>query len=83
MAYLKDISKVIFLEVNFKTRSIAKAEGQTFEALFQEHRRLNDLGLHRISAESYITNFASHRVLEKAGFTYECRLWSSIFKDGK
>jgi len=50
MAHLKSISNVIFLEVNFdvlekrihnfKTRGIAKAEGQTFEALFQERQRL-------------------------------------------
>ena len=50
MALLKKISKVIFLEVNFdvlekrihnfKTRGIAKAKDQTFQALFQERRRL-------------------------------------------
>ena len=50
MAHLKSISEVIFLEVNFdvlekrihnfKTRGIAKAEDQSFEALFQERRRL-------------------------------------------
>lgn len=41
------------------------------------------LKLHRISAEPYATNPASHRVLEKAGFTHEGILRSSVFKDGK
>jgi shikimate kinase len=50
MTLLRSISKVIFLEVNFdvlvkrihnfKTRGIAKAENQTFEALFRERGRL-------------------------------------------
>ena len=50
MDHLKNISTVIFLEVdfdvlekrihNFKTRGIAKAENQTFEALFHERGRL-------------------------------------------
>ena len=42
----------------------------------------NNLGLHRISAEPYATNIASHRVLEKAGFSFEGKRRSSVFKDG-
>ena len=42
-----------------------------------------ELKLHRISAEPYATNTASHRVLEKAGFIREGVLRSSAFKDGK
>ena len=42
-----------------------------------------ELKLHRISAEPYSTNTASHRVLEKAGFLREGVLRSSAFKDGK
>ena len=42
-----------------------------------------ELKLHRISAEPYCTNTASHRVLEKAGFTREGVLRSSAFKAGK
>ena len=42
-----------------------------------------NLKLHRISAEPYATNTASHKVLEKAGFTREGVLRSSVFKDGK
>ncbi len=42
-----------------------------------------NLELHRISAEPYATNTASHKVLEKAGFTREGILRSSVFKDGK
>ena len=42
-----------------------------------------ELKLHRIFAEPYATNTASHRVLEKAGFTREGVLRSSAFKDGK
>jgi len=42
-----------------------------------------ELKLHRISAEPYSTNTASHKVLEKAGFTREGVLRSSAFKDGK
>lgn len=42
-----------------------------------------ELKLHRVSAEPYATNKASHRVLEKAGFTREGVLRSSAFKDGK
>jgi [ribosomal protein S5]-alanine N-acetyltransferase len=41
-----------------------------------------DLKLHRISAEPYVSNPASHRVLEKAGFIREGVLRSSAFKDG-
>ena len=44
---------------------------------------IGDLGLHRVAAEPYATNMASHRVLEKAGFSYEGRLRSSALKDGK
>ncbi len=50
MEHLKRISKIIFLDVgletlkkrihNFETRGIAKAKNQTFEALFEERRRL-------------------------------------------
>lgn len=50
MAHLKSISKVVFLEANsgilekrihnFRTRGIAKAADQTFEALFHERGRL-------------------------------------------
>jgi shikimate kinase len=50
MAHLKRISTVIFLEAsfdvigkrihNFDTRGIAKAEGQSFEALFEERQSL-------------------------------------------
>jgi [ribosomal protein S5]-alanine N-acetyltransferase len=42
-----------------------------------------ELKLHRISAEPYATNRASHRVLEKAGFSHEGILRSSALKDGK
>jgi ribosomal-protein-alanine N-acetyltransferase len=42
-----------------------------------------ELKLHRISAEPYATNKASHRVLEKAGFLREGVLRSSAFKDDK
>jgi ribosomal-protein-alanine N-acetyltransferase len=42
-----------------------------------------ELKLHRLSAEPYATNTASHRVLEKAGFIREGVLRSSVFKDGK
>jgi RimJ/RimL family protein N-acetyltransferase len=44
---------------------------------------ISNLCLQRISAEPYATNIASHKVLEKAGFAYEGRLRSSVFKDGK
>ena len=42
-----------------------------------------ELKLHRIYAEPYSTNTASHRVLEKAGFTREGVLRSNAFKDGR
>ena len=42
-----------------------------------------ELKLHRISAEPYAPNRASHRVLEKAGFIREGILRSNAFKDGK
>ena len=42
-----------------------------------------ELALHRISAQPYASNTASHRVLEKAGFTCEGTLRSSAFKDDK
>lgn len=42
-----------------------------------------ELKLHRISAEPYATNKASHRVLEKAGFIREGVLRSNALKDGK
>lgn len=41
------------------------------------------LNLHRIYAEPYAGNQASHRVLEKAGFTREGVLRKNVFKDGK
>ena len=50
MAHLKDISKIVFLEVNieeikkrihnFETRGIAKASNQTFKDLFKERQIL-------------------------------------------
>lgn len=42
-----------------------------------------ELKLHRVFAEPYATNPASHRVLEKAGFAREGILRSSAFKDGR
>jgi RimJ/RimL family protein N-acetyltransferase len=42
-----------------------------------------ELKLHRIYAAPYATNPASHRVLEKAGFTREGILRSSAYKDGR
>jgi ribosomal-protein-alanine N-acetyltransferase len=44
---------------------------------------IHDLKLLRIFAEPYATNRASARVLEKAGFTLEGILRSSVFKDGR
>jgi RimJ/RimL family protein N-acetyltransferase len=43
---------------------------------------IRELKLHRISAEPYTTNPASARVLEKAGFTREGILRSSVYKNG-
>lgn len=43
----------------------------------------HELKLHRIFAEPYATNPASHKVLEKAGFIREGILRSSVFKDRK
>ena len=42
-----------------------------------------NLNLYRIYAEPYEGNDASLRVLEKAGFQYEGRLKSSVYKNGK
>lgn len=42
-----------------------------------------EIGLHRIFAEPYITNPASARVLEKAGFICEGVLRASAVKDGR
>ena len=39
--------------------------------------------LHRIYAEPYVTNPASARVLEKAGFILEGTLRANVYKDGK
>jgi len=44
---------------------------------------IHDLKMHRVFAEPYATNPASARVLDKAGFTCEGVLRSSVFKDGK
>lgn len=44
---------------------------------------IQELKLHRIYAEPYATNPASARVLEKAGFSLEGTLRSSVFKNGK
>jgi len=42
-----------------------------------------DFDLVRIYAESFASNAASARVLQKAGFTYEGRLRAHVFKDGQ
>jgi RimJ/RimL family protein N-acetyltransferase len=42
-----------------------------------------ELGFHRIFAEPYVTNAASARVLEKAGFTLEGIMKATVFKDGR
>ena len=42
-----------------------------------------NLNLHRIYAEPYEGNDASVRVLEKAGFQFEGRLKTSVYKNGK
>lgn len=44
---------------------------------------IRNLHMYRIFAEPYITNPASARVLEKAGFVCEGILRSNVFKDGK
>ena len=44
---------------------------------------IRELGLQRIFAEPYVTNPASARVLEKAGFTREGLLRANVFKDGQ
>lgn len=41
-----------------------------------------DLGLHRLYALVYVSNEASARVLEKAGFTREARLRENALRDG-
>lgn len=42
-----------------------------------------NLNLYRIYAAPYQGNTASERVLEKAGFHFEGRLRTSVYKDGK
>ena len=39
--------------------------------------------LHRISAQTYSSNPASARALEKAGFVLEGRMRKNVFKDGQ
>lgn len=39
--------------------------------------------LHRIYAEPYVSNPASAKVLEKAGYTLEGKLRANVFKDGR
>ena len=55
----------------------------TYAVQFLTTWPFEELRLHRISAEPYANNTASHRVLEKAGFIREGVLRSSAFKDGK
>jgi ribosomal-protein-alanine N-acetyltransferase len=43
----------------------------------------NQFGLNRVYAEPYISNTASMRVLEKAGFQLEGRLRASVIKNGQ
>jgi RimJ/RimL family protein N-acetyltransferase len=50
--------------------------------LIAEYAFIN-VNLNRIYAEPYEGNNASVRVLEKAGFQYEGRLRTSVYKDGK
>lgn len=47
------------------------------------HHALFTHGLERIYATPFGSNTASHRVLEKAGFTLEARLRHAIVKEGK
>ena len=42
-----------------------------------------EFGLNRVFAETYASNAASARVLEKAGFQFEGRLRASVIKNGK
>jgi [ribosomal protein S5]-alanine N-acetyltransferase len=42
-----------------------------------------EFSLNRISAQTYLSNPASARVLEKAGFVLEGRLRKNVIKDGK
>ena len=42
-----------------------------------------EFSLHRISAQTYSSNPASARVLEKAGFVLEGRMRKNVFKDGQ
>jgi ribosomal-protein-alanine N-acetyltransferase len=55
------------------TKAMRAMSGYAFE----------ELDLHRIFAESYITNPASARVLEKASFVCEEIFRASAVKDGK
>lgn len=43
----------------------------------------NTFDITRIYAAPFGTNFASHQVLEKAGFTLEARFEKSLFKNGE
>ncbi len=67
-----------FLAEPFWGRGIITRAVQGVTAWAFEH-----LGLHRISAEPYAENRASHRVLEKAGYVCEGRLRNSVYKDGR
>jgi ribosomal-protein-alanine N-acetyltransferase len=51
-------------------------------ALFTEFA-FDKFKLNRIYAEPYVTNPASARILEKAGFVLEGMLRSNVYKDGK
>ena len=46
-------------------------------------RAFTRFAIDRIFAVPYAANFASHRVLEKAGFILEARLEKSVIKQGK
>ena len=46
-------------------------------------RAFDDFDLVRIYAESFASNDASVRVLQKTGFAYEGRLRAHVFKDGQ
>lgn len=43
----------------------------------------DDIGLHRLEAHVNLDNPASSRVLEKAGFTFECVRKGFIYEDGE